>query len=313
MSILRRDGQMSNLNYMSGLFDAEGSAFISIGSKGDCIPAIAIRMNDREPLRIFARHFGGEISQYSNGVYSWSRSCRNAISVAETLHPLILIKRKQDAISCVIKCAKRLQTKRSGKPLPSYEKNLREQFRLKCKALNARGNKRLLPEGKNNLHVTHLSRIQPTLSDTEYAAGLFDGEGCATIGQGTNPTGNVIPSVEFGMCDIEPLSKLSRCFGGYLSIAKSKGNKSDYYRWRIWGAQIIPFAEMLVPYLKIHRKQKALFCVLECARTFRHENNQPIGRFLQEERERLREACCKLNSKQEAEITVTPPLQLRLF
>jgi len=30
-------------------------------------------------------------------------------------------------------------------------------------------------------------------------------------------------------------------------------------------------------------------------------------------REKLREACCKLNSKQEAEITVAPPLQLQLF
>jgi hypothetical protein len=93
--------ELSELLYLAGLFDGEGSFNIQVTireHKGVERVAFNPRLTmslhyGYEPLYLLQRHFGGNVYKYSDGAQRWNISRRrNVIYAAEALQPYLIIK-----------------------------------------------------------------------------------------------------------------------------------------------------------------------------------------------------------------------------
>ena len=144
----------AELMYLAGLFDGEGSAYISRGNANHNYgthlkPTIGICMCDDGPMRSWAAFFGGKVSVIERESprkpkYEWRANGRGSGEIAKILLPHSRIKRKRKALLCVIRLAETLRERNLGSvPIPIELREYREQLYKRCKQLNAKGDKAL--------------------------------------------------------------------------------------------------------------------------------------------------------------------------
>ena len=139
----------TDIAYIAGLFDGEGSISASYGvvSKVNVRVTVQIAMCDREPLDLVASVFGGCVKELKRktktgkSVYQWVLNCRKAADFLEVISPYLRIKgeRARWAISVA------RMTRLTGKKLPFTDDEVRCRRELvsAIKAANCRSNGRI--------------------------------------------------------------------------------------------------------------------------------------------------------------------------
>jgi hypothetical protein len=99
--------------------------------------------------------------------------------------------------------------------------------------------------------------------DIIYMAGLFDGEGCISIGKRSTKNGNFLNlRLSLAMTVGEPIDLFFSRFGGSKSLRKSRGSfYAPVYFWEISALKAQVALETLLPYLRV--KQKEALIALE--------------------------------------------------
>jgi len=254
---------MSDLHYMAGIFDSEGSVHISQRREtGRITGRISICMADKEPLETFKKYFGHNINlcKFSNkswsDSYKWQVANKSALPVVVKLKPFLQIARKTAAIECLIEFTNLLLPK--GKhPLPQSNLDKRIELKQRCQQLNREKPPKGSPKRTRNQELS--------IDILSYFGGLFDGDGCASISRRSKNLGDVRPGISFEMCDIEPLELLHKHLGGELVVPKLRRGHSQTYLWRVRGQKASEVFRLLVPYSRVPRKRKALICAWESA------------------------------------------------
>ena len=107
-----------------------------------------------------------------------------------------------------------------------------------------------------------LSPLSQNLGETgqksiEWAAGLFEGEGCITIVQGNKPQMFLRMTDEDVVQDFYNIVNVGKILGPYNT--KNKSYYKAVYHWRLYKKKEIKhLIESLLPYLGVRRKQIAL-------------------------------------------------------
>jgi len=97
-------------------------------------------------------------------------------------------------------------------------------------------------------------------------AGVFDGEGCATITLRDKYASSFGCRLEIEMCDKGPCLLFYKYFGGSLHhVRNGRGTWKSIYRWRVTGRKCIPIAHVLLPFLVNLRKRETVRCVMQFA------------------------------------------------
>ncbi len=121
-----------------------------------------------------------------------------------------------------------------------------------------------------------------TKTDKAYVAGLFDGEGCIHINRWAKALKN---GHQYGllcqikMCDGRLLTGLHTQFGGNLKLDKRSllnPKHSDILIWRVECRKAAAFLELLLPYLRLKRKQAELAIKLQKAMPIHGRGRNPV-------------------------------------
>lgn len=123
-----------------------------------------------------------------------------------------------------------------------------------------------------------------------YAAGIIDGEGCIIIGKG-KPKGLRLTyqyslRVTVGMSVPIAIDWLKNNFGGSIKY-RANGKYKPIYHWSVLSIQAEGFIKIILPYLKVKRKEA------ELALEFRNHMNNYIrrnGRIIDDKEVKIREA-----------------------
>jgi len=136
---------LTNLAYIAGLFDGEGSMTIY---KGPVSPSgtaavsptytliVGISNNDNCPLLDIQGEFGGSIVKY-NKCYQWRVTGNIALAFLREIVPYLRI-RKERAELAINFQANRNHGSNGGKPLPSEVLDYYEHFYMELRRLNGR-------------------------------------------------------------------------------------------------------------------------------------------------------------------------------
>lgn len=112
-----------------------------------------------------------------------------------------------------------------------------------------------------------------------YLAGIVDGEGCITISK----NGQGVPYLRFQlqMTDLEAIELISSVAGSKIyNIPTSNPKHKDLYKTIILGKKCQEFINIILPYLRIKRKQAEM--ALEFPIGTRHCPPYPGFKFAQE-------------------------------
>jgi hypothetical protein len=94
--------------------------------------------------------------------------------------------------------------------------------------------------------------VSPSTRDLEWAAGFLEGEGtffCANRSHG----------IQVSQVNGEPLGRLKKLFGGYISLLQGKGPKqNDFLKWSACGARARGVMMTLYPLLSQKRQGQIL-------------------------------------------------------
>lgn len=94
-----------------------------------------------------------------------------------------------------------------------------------------------------------------------YCAGLFDGEGCISIGRyrkGRNGYAKLQIIVVQKRTDC--IDFLIKVFGGNRRMVQRRNGKDIYWRWVLWANKSVEFLSKLLPYL-IEKKDQAVLAI----------------------------------------------------
>jgi len=84
-----------------------------------------------------------------------------------------------------------------------------------------------------------------------YTAGLFDGEGTVTMTKRHRGDKVRAPAASMTSTTIELVDWMLRSYGGYKYERKpTRANEKVSWCWRLVGDKVIPFLELIVPWLK---------------------------------------------------------------
>ena len=141
------EGLHVRLAYYGGLFDGEGSVFVSHQyrpsrmNKGLCL-VVSVAMTDTIALRALLKDFGGSISTcgrmpkptHHKQPYKWTVKARLAVAFLSSIRPYTLI--KTDQIDVALMFQARINTVdfrgRGGLPMEEYEARLELMRRLRA-------------------------------------------------------------------------------------------------------------------------------------------------------------------------------------
>ena len=135
-----------------------------------------------------------------------------------------------------------------------------------------------------------------------YLAGLFEGEGCAYIGRHKaeeNKTGYQYQArISIKMSDYEPVKAFYDYFGDDIHSCKSRANTNwrIQYKWEVSGKKASDIAKELIPHILTPRKQGALQCVIDLAKTLTN-GGHPLNREIWQKREDLYNKCRTYNAR----------------
>ena len=85
------------------------------------------------------------------------------------------------------------------------------------------------------------------MSDLQYWAGLFDGEGCVTTTKQTSGSGYTLWAV-IGMTCEQVLMQAQSRFGGKIQKRKKLPGRKQQWEWRLWCGQAENFLRAIEPY-----------------------------------------------------------------
>jgi len=292
------------IDYLAGLFDGDGSAFIKKQVKDgrtNYVSCLSIGMSDYEPIGLFAKTFGGDIKVYSRKGKKNQHTCffinKRAAEVAEVLIPKIKNSRKRKAMLSLIDFAKTVRTSHGGRwhPFTNAEIELREELFNNCKALNSRekGNKHILE------FKTTLANIKEATVD--YLAGLFDAEGSAfitKIASDSYTDGTYYRAcLKIKMVDPGPILSFIGRFGGYYHKECENDSKRNlqhclFFRHK----KAIPVASVLLPKMYAKRKRLAILCILRFLQV-REFQGHSLTSEVKSIRKEQWEICKQLNTK----------------
>lgn len=97
-------------------------------------------------------------------------------------------------------------------------------------------------------------------TDIAYLAGIFDGEGHVCIQRSNSRKGmtSAFHNLDIGITntDEDLISSLHDIYGGHVGSTGIRGqHRTNCYRWRLNGPNTISFLKLLLPHLKIKRRQ----------------------------------------------------------
>ena len=101
-------------------------------------------------------------------------------------------------------------------------------------------------------------RLCVTPTDLAYAAGVIDGEGCLGIYPRKSRRDGVYTSIiKVEMCETECLDFLQELFGGHRTAHRPKAYPKHriLHQWAVSATLASDCAELILPYLRIKRKQ----------------------------------------------------------
>ncbi len=133
-----------------------------------------------------------------------------------------------------------------------------------------------------------------------YTAGLFDGEGSVVIGVGKTRAGSPLHwlQVQITSTDRSVIEWLREEFGGHIS-SNSRSKLANGHRpcwaWRVMSNQAKNFLELLLPHLKVKKRQAELAIAFQNSRGRRY-GSLPLPESELAERERFRFELRRLNS-----------------
>lgn len=135
-----------------------------------------------------------------------------------------------------------------------------------------------------------------------YLVGLFEGEGCASIGREKRLDSRVgyqyVTHLTLVMTDIEPINACLDYFGSVLHIRKwdEKTNMRPAYVWRVSGRNAGKVAKVLIPHILTPRKRGALQCVIDYAVTIQ-DSSKALSPEIWQKRADLHQKCKLFNAK----------------
>ena len=97
--------------------------------------------------------------------------------------------------------------------------------------------------------------------DLAYTAGIIDGEGCICLSlvKEKNIRGRRQRlTVSVGNTDKRLTLWLKNMFGGHSVLQSRTRNNKDYYQWRVSSKKASFFLSLILPYLKLKRRQAEL-------------------------------------------------------
>jgi len=109
--------------------------------------------------------------------------------------------------------------------------------------------------------------IPPWPIELAYIAGLWDGEGCFTIGytkvkrRRKSPYWYAIASI--CMTDRRALDILHNIYGGRVYKHYNKGVKKDVYHWKLWSRKASAFADSIYEFLVIKKEAANLLILFQ--------------------------------------------------
>ena len=109
--------------------------------------------------------------------------------------------------------------------------------------------------------------------DIAYMAGIFDGEGCISIGKhqrrkNWNPTYSLKISVV--MCNPYIPKLFQMAFGGRIDCYERVGYKLPHWNWHLDSKNTIPFLEAIMPYLRLKRDEARLALEFQKLKKVKH-------------------------------------------
>lgn len=143
---------------------------------------------------------------------------------------------------------------------------------------------------------------EPVDARLMYLAGLWEGEGCASVCKGKHPSSRIgyghYASLTVRMTDPDPVKVIRDYFGGSIYISKQyeDTNTRATYAWAISGRDASDVAKQLIPYILIPRKRGALQCVIDFAKTITN-SGRPLSPETLQQREDLHQKCKAFNAK----------------
>jgi len=97
-----------------------------------------------------------------------------------------------------------------------------------------------------------------TAMELSYIAGLWDGEGCFTIGLSPKKNRRKSPYwfavASICMTDKTAIKFIQQLFGGSIGCYTRKGVGKDVYEWKLWSRKASAFASRLLPFLKVKNR-----------------------------------------------------------
>jgi len=146
--------------------------------------------------------------------------------------------------------------------------------------------------------------VYPIGGDLDYLAGLFDGDGCASI-TCEKVKNNLFCDCHYRaimsikMTDSEPVELFARQFKGKLNQTIPKNEKHQkYFSVYYYNNRAALIAKKIVPLMKIRRKRLSVFCIIDFAKTVLPQGGTrslPILSIV--ERSRLYNYCRTLNQQ----------------
>lgn len=100
--------------------------------------------------------------------------------------------------------------------------------------------------------------VEPTVAESAYYAGFFDGEGCVAAY-------NRKYVVSLTNTDIRPLKRAVELWGGFISSQSKESRKwalQDLWRWQIYGQNSRAFLAAIRPYTVIKTAQIDAFVAI---------------------------------------------------
>lgn len=109
----------------------------------------------------------------------------------------------------------------------------------------------------------------PTKAEIAWAAGLFEGEGCARVRRDRRTHDYISPYVNLRMTDEGPVREFARIVGfGHINRRKNGSglpHHKDLWCWESGSKQDVPRMKILLPYLFSRRKAAVEAAIEACA------------------------------------------------
>lgn len=131
----------------------------------------------------------------------------------------------------------------------------------------------------------------PDESTLAYSAGVIDSDGCIVVRKSS-----FAPMIQVGQVRPEAIQLLSTTFGGHhwTQHSPSHANLKPQFKWAVSHRAAAITAELLLPHLRIKRRQAEIVIRVAAINRLYHEDRKSLPQYLKE-RERLYEECRALN------------------